>query len=90
MERNGLVFYSVAMGGNERDNGDGRILQGDFVDTINLYRLTDGLTAENIRDVYPASDRTTILMLAGLAAAVIVGFALWMRRKQRGERVDKQ
>lgn len=57
MERNGLVFYSVAMGGNERDNGDGRILQGDFVDTINLYRLTDGLTAENIRDVYPASDR---------------------------------
>ena len=57
MERNGLVFYSVAMGGNERDNGDGRILQGDFADTINLYRLTDGLTAENIRDVYPASDR---------------------------------
>ncbi len=90
MERNGLVFYSVAMGGNERDNGDGRILQGDFVDTINLYRLTDGLTVENIQDVYPASNRTAILLIAALAAAGILAFALWLRCKQRGKRGDKQ
>lgn len=90
MERNGLVFYSVAMGGNERDNGDGRILQGDFVDTINLYRLTDGLTAENIHNVYPASSPLTILAIVVLAAAVILIFVLRRYRRQRGKRGDKQ
>lgn len=89
MERNGLVFYSVAMGGDELDNGDGRILQGDFIDTINMYRLTDGLTSENIRDVYPSSNHTMILLIA-LAVIVIVIFALWMRRKQRGARGGKR
>ena len=86
MERDGLVFYSVAMGGEELDNGDGRILQGDFIDTINLYRLTDGLTSENIHDVYPSSNRTMILVIIALAAIAIIIFARWLRRKQKGAR----
>lgn len=46
MEKDGLVYYSVVMGGEELPYKDGkRIVQGDFLDTIELYDLTDGLKA---------------------------------------------
>ena len=46
MERDGLVYYSVVMGGEELPYEDGeRIVQGDFLDTIELYTLTDDLKA---------------------------------------------
>lgn len=82
MERDGLVFYSVAMGGDELDNGDGRILQGDFIDTINMYSLTDGLTAENIGDYYP-QQASLIWIIAGIAVIILIGFVMFNLRKSK-------
>ncbi len=81
MEKDGLVWYSVVMGGDELDNGDGRILQGDFIDTIALYNLTEGLTADDLKK--PISP----LLIAGIAAAVIAAafivFIVMKRKKAR-------
>ena len=45
MEKDGLVFYSVILGGEELPYDEERIIQGDFLDTIELYGLTDSLIA---------------------------------------------
>lgn len=45
MEKDGLVFYSVILGGEELPYDEERIIQGDFLDTIELYGLTDSLRA---------------------------------------------
>lgn len=82
MEKDGLVFYSVAMGGDELDNGDGRILQGDFIDTINMYSLTDGLTADNFADYYP-QQASTIWIIAGIAVIALIAIMMFMLRKNR-------
>ncbi|MCQ2547806.1 MAG: hypothetical protein MJ145_02235 [Clostridia bacterium] len=43
MERDGVEYIIVAMGGDEEDAGDGsgRIIQGDFRDIIEIMSLTD-------------------------------------------------
>ena len=65
MEKDGLVFYSVAMGGEELMYKDGqRIVQGDFLDTIELYTLTDGLRAEG-PDTTPEDMAVTSILGAG-------------------------
>lgn len=65
MEKDGLVFYSVAMGGEELMYKDGqRIVQGDFLDTIELYTLTDGLRAEG-PDTTPEDMTATSILGAG-------------------------
>ena len=90
MEKDGLVFYSAAMGGNEMDNGDGRILQGDFIDTINMYRLTDGLTAENIGDLYPSGPSAKLLLLIGAAAAAGIACLVWIVLKGKHNRLKNK
>lgn len=86
MEKDGLEFYSVTMGGELLDYGDGeRMVQGDFIDTINLYSLTDGLTADNIEEKYPPE---TVSPLWIAAAVLVLGAAaaLWFsftRKKRR-------
>ena len=52
MEKDGLVWYSVVMGGNEEWYDEERIIQGDFRDTINLYSLTEGVTAEQLKAMH--------------------------------------
>lgn len=70
MEKDGLVWYTVVMGGDELDNGDGRILQGDFIDTIALYEQTEGLTADDLKK--PVSP----LLIGGIAIAAIAVIVL--------------
>ena len=86
MERDGLVFYSVAMGGELLDYSDGeRVIQGDFLDTINMYSLTDGLTADNIEEVYPKETASAVWIAAAVAVLVAVA-VLWFlitRKKRR-------
>lgn len=63
MEKDGLVFYSVVMGGEELMYKDGeRIVQGDFLDTIDLYTLTDDLKAQ---DPGTLPDDTTVTSVLG-------------------------
>lgn len=86
MERDGLVFYSVAMGGELLDYGDGeRVIQGDFLDTINMYSLTDGLTSDNIEEIYPP-ETASVLWIAGaaavLAAIALMWFYFWNKRRK--------
>lgn len=65
MEKDGLVYYSVVMGGEEFPYKDGeRVVQGDFVDTIELYSLTEGLKAVGPDDV-PEDMTVTSLLGAG-------------------------
>ncbi len=52
MEKDGLVWYSVVMGGDEEWYDEERIIQGDFRDTINLYSLTEGVTAEQLKAMH--------------------------------------
>lgn len=80
MERDGLVFYSVVMGSELLDYGDGeRVIQGDFLDTINLYSLTDGLTADNIAERYPQSDNAPFWMIAAAVIVLLLLFLIWIR-----------
>ncbi|MGC2873897.1 D-alanyl-D-alanine carboxypeptidase family protein [Ihubacter sp. mB4P-1] len=87
MEKDGLVFYSVVMGGELKDYKDGeRVVQGDFLDTINLYSLTDGLTAENIEERYPQSSASPLMIGAAvvvLAVIVLLWFKMWKRRPKK-------
>ena len=64
------MWYTVVMGGDELDNGDGRILQGDFIDTIALYEQTEGLTADDLKK--PVSP----LLIGGIAIAAIAVIVL--------------
>ncbi len=86
MEKDGLAFYSVVMGGELLDYKDGeRVVQGDFLDTINLYSLTDGLTPENIGEKYP-QDNASPLWIAAIIVVLAAAAALWFvswRKKQK-------
>ncbi len=95
MERDGLVFYSVAMGGELLDYDEERVVQGDFLDTINMYSLTDGLTADNIEEKYPPETASPLWIAAAvvvLAAVIAVwfGFARKKRRYIKAEENAKE
>lgn len=80
MEKDGLVFYSVVMGSELLDYGDGeRVIQGDFLDTINLYSLTDGLTADNIAERYPQTGNAPVWMIAAAVAIIVLIALMWFR-----------
>lgn len=67
MEKDGLEYYAVAMGGDEEDCGDGsgRIIQGDFRDMIEVLSLTDGMTEEKLSSMAgSAGSRTPIIVLS--------------------------
>ena len=74
MEKDGLVWYSVVMGGDEEWYDEERIIQGDFRDTINLYSLTDGVTAEQLEAMHGAGDGRAV----GLDGAAGGGAAAWL------------
>ena len=72
MEKDGLVWYSVVMGGDEEWYDEERIIQGDFRDTINLYSLTDGVTAEQLEAMH--ADGSAV----GLDGEAGGGAAAWL------------
>lgn len=76
MEKDGLVWYSVVMGGDEEWYDEERIIQGDFRDTINLYSLTDGVTAEQLEAMHGAAagDGRAV----GLDGAAGGGVSAWL------------
>ena len=76
MEKDGLVWYSVVMGGDEEWYDEERIIQGDFRDTINLYSLTDGVTAEQLEAMHGAGDGDG--RAVGLDGAAGGGAAAWL------------
>lgn len=92
MEKDGLVFYSVVMGSELLDYGDGeRVIQGDFLDTINLYSLTDGLTADNIAERYPqAGGKSPVWMIAAAVLILILLVALWIRSVRNAHKLVKR
>lgn len=74
MEKDGYVYYSVVMGGDDTEI-KGQWAQGDFVDTINLLKLTDGFEP-------PAKFPTTIVIIAaGAIAIALIAFVILKRKK---------
>lgn len=74
MEKDGYVYYSVVMGGEETEV-NGQWVQGDFVDTLNLLELTDGFEP-------PANNTIWIIAAAAIfALAVIAAFVIYIRKK---------
>lgn len=90
MEKDGLVWYSVVMGGNEEWYDEERIIQGDFRDTINLYSLTEGVTAEQLKAMHGAGIPAW-LAVAGVVAAVlaVLAIALIVRAARKGKKGPK-
>ncbi|MDD7719253.1 MAG: serine hydrolase [Eubacteriaceae bacterium] len=74
MEKDGYVYYSVVMGGEETEV-NGQWVQGDFLDTLNLLKLTDDFKP-------PAFKPVTVIIAAVIAAlALAAGLVLLKRRK---------
>ncbi|MCI8609545.1 MAG: D-alanyl-D-alanine carboxypeptidase [Firmicutes bacterium] len=85
MERDGLVYYSVVMGGELQEYTDGeRVIQGDFIDTINLYRMTDGVTKEDLEAMHPVTVPVWLVAVVGgvLSAMIVYVVARKRRRNQ--------
>ena len=85
MEKDGLVWYSVVMGGDEEWYDEERIIQGDFRDTINLYSLTEGVTAEQLKAMHGNGNAagldgagSRIGPAAAVAAVLLVALAIIM------------
>lgn len=77
MEKDGYRFYSVVMGGEETEV-DGVWAQGDFLDTINLLKLTDNFQP-------PESKFPTALLILGVIALLFVALIcarIYVRRKK--------
>ena len=79
MEKDGLVWYSVVFGGEDIPDGSGGYLQGAYVDTVALYDMTQGLTAEDLKKPNPAIWITVIVIAAAVAAACVF---VWRRKKK--------
>ena len=74
MEKDGYVYYSVVMGGEETEV-NGQWVQGDFLDTLNLLKLTDDFKPHAFKPV-------TVIIAAVIAAlALAAGLVLLKRRK---------
>lgn len=73
------------MGGELLDYSDGeRVVQGDFLDTINMYSLTDGLTPDNIEEKYPPEEASKLwIVCAAVVLAVAIGLWFSVTRKKR-------
>ena len=65
------------MGGEELPYDEERIIQGDFVDTISLYRLTD--------DFEPPADYTWIYIGAAvIIVGAVIGAVVFKSKKKKG------
>ena len=79
MEKDGLVWYSAVFGGDDIPDGNGGYLQGAYVDTVALYDMTEGLTAEDLK-----KSKTGIrITLIAIAAALIAAGIFLRHRKKR-------
>lgn len=77
LEKDGYQFISVVMGGEELPYDEERIIQGDFVDTISLYRLTD--------DFEPPADYTWIYIGAAvIIVGAVIGAVVFKSKKKKG------
>lgn len=90
MEKDGLVWYSVVMGGDEEWYDEERIIQGDFRDTINLYSLTDGVTAEQLKAMHGGGIPALPAVAGVVAAAVlaVLAIALIVRAVRKDPKSD--
>lgn len=73
MEKDGYVFYSVVMGGEETEV-NGKWAQGDFVDTLALLQLTDNFKPD-------ASNNSAVIIAAAVAVTLAIVLILLKRRK---------
>ena len=91
MEKDGLVWYSVVMGGDEEWYDEERIIQGDFRDTINLYSLTEGVTAEQLEAMHGAGIPAWLAAAVVAVAAVlaVLAIALIARAARKGKKGPK-
>ncbi|MGN0658240.1 MAG: D-alanyl-D-alanine carboxypeptidase family protein [Emergencia sp.] len=83
MEKDGLVWYSVVMGGDEEWYDENRIVQGDFVDTIHLYSLTEGVTAEDLEAMHSGFPVAAAVVIAVIAAIVLLTAVYILRKKSK-------
>ena len=79
MEKDGLVWYSAVFGGDDIPDGNGEYLQGAYVDTVALYDMTEGLTADDLKKPKTAIWITWIVFAAAVIAA---GMIMWHRKKR--------
>ena len=79
MEKDGLIWYSAVFGGEDIPDGNGGYLQGAYVDTVALYDMTEGLTAEDLK-----TPKTAIwITLVVIAAAVLAAGVFIQHRKKK-------
>lgn len=83
MDKDGLEYVSVAMGGEELDypDGSGRIVLGDFMDTIEVLSLTDGLTADDLKKMHGPDMKIVIPAAIAVIAAAAIAFFLFRKKR---------
>lgn len=88
MEKDGLVYYSVVMGGELQDYVDGeRVIQGDFIDTVNLLRMTDGLTADDLKAMHePEIPMVVVAVVSGIIVAVVLFLVLRTKARSNAKK----
>lgn len=74
MEKDGYVYYSVVMSGDDI-KVNGRWAQGDFIDTINLLKLTDGFE--------PKMKVAPIVAGIGILILLIGGFIMLKHKRKK-------
>ncbi len=82
MEKDGLVYYSCVMRGDEEMYDDERTIQGDFRDTIELYELTEGLTYDSLMAEKGPSTAVIVGIVVAVIAVAGVAFVLIKKRKK--------
>lgn len=79
MEKDGLTWISVVMGVmDSAEAADGTAIRGDLPETVNLLRLTDGVTADDLKQ--PASG--FLIAAAIVIAVLIIGIVIFIYRKK--------
>lgn len=67
MEKDGLKWISVVMGVmNDGHAADGTAIRGDLPETVEMLKLTDGVTAEDLKKPVSAG------LIAGIIAVVVI------------------
>ena len=86
MEKDGLEYYIVAMGGDEEEypDGSGRVWQGDFRDVIEILSLTDGLTADDLNAMHGGSAQPAVYIVtigAGILGAAVIVLLIFIGKR---------
>lgn len=79
MEKDGLTWISVVMGVmDSAEAADGTAIRGDLPETVNLLRLTDGVTADDLK-----KPENGLLIAAGIVMAILtIGIVILIYRKK--------